>query len=276
MNEKSQQNIFETGLSLYSKKQYTEALPYFEALTQDSLLILKYYYLGLTLVQLGRLTDALSAYRHIHEISKVVEGVEYDKIMYGLYINMGSLLQVLAKKNGTEMYKESASCYKYALQISDVDPRVWNNLGNIYLELQDNLKAIKSFKKAIELDDEYPEAYYCLSLAYEFSGQYQKAIEQLKTELKWRSRNKTVLNRLSALLFGVGKFKEAKQYINRVLDSDPDDPKALKNLSLVLYNLGDFKASYEIYQKLIIVNPDFHEPEVQSIFDDLVEKNKQV
>ena len=122
---------------------------------------------------------------------------------------MGSTLQVLAKKKGRELYHEAITCYNYALQIEDNDARVWNNLGNAYLEIEKNLDAIKSFKKAIELDDEYPEAHYSISLVYESMSQYKSAIQHLEEALKFKSQNKVILNRLAGLCFGTGDFNRA-------------------------------------------------------------------
>ena len=145
----SEKKTFEKGLSLYSKGKYKEALKYFESLTDPSFEIMKYYHIGLVKIQLGQLEEGLKEYRKIHEVNRINQGVEYDKFMYSLYINMGSTLQVLAKKKGKELYNEAISCYNYALQIEDHDARVWNNLGNAYLEIEKNLDAIRSFKKLL-------------------------------------------------------------------------------------------------------------------------------
>jgi tetratricopeptide (TPR) repeat protein len=271
-----EQQLFEKALSLYSKRKYQEALPIFESLKSQSLLVLKYYYLGLTYVQLGRLTEGLETYRKIREVSATESGVGYDKIMYGLYINMGSLLQALGKKEkgkkGAKHYGEAAECYHYALEIQNTDERVWNNLGNAFLELEQYDKALDAFNKALEIDDEYAEAYYCKSLAYESLGQYKKAIENLETELRWKSRNKVVLNRLAALLFGTGEFDKAEGYARRILETYPKDPTAHKNLALILYNQQKYDKAYLHYQKLMELQPAFSDGQVLGIFNDLKKK----
>ncbi|MHA1745265.1 MAG: tetratricopeptide repeat protein [Promethearchaeota archaeon] len=270
------QQLFEKALSLYSKRKYQEALSIFEALDSPSLSVLKYYYLGLTYVQLGRLTEGLEIYRKIREVSVTESGVGYDKIMYGLYINMGSLLQALGKKEqgkkGVSHYQEAADCYQYALDIQNTDERVWNNLGNAFLELEQYDKALDAFNKALEIDDEYPEAYYCKSLAYESLGQYDKAIENLEIELQWKSRNKLILNRLAALLFGTREFNKAEGYAHRILETYPEDPMAHKNLALILYNQQKYKEAYHHYLKLMELQPEFSDGQVLGIFTDL--KNK--
>ncbi|WP_457557585.1 tetratricopeptide repeat protein [Candidatus Harpocratesius sp.] len=261
--------IFERGLSLYSKGQYREALLFFHHITSPNFEVLKFYHLGLTYVQLGELNKGLSYYRKIREIPSDVQGIEYDRIMYGLYLNMGSTMQVLAKKKGKSLYREAIECYKLALQINKTDSRVWNNLGNAYIEIDSNSEAIKSFEEALKLDPEYSEAHYSISLAYEFSAQYRKALYHLRQALKEKPNNKLILNRIAALEFGTGNFEEAKQFAERVLVLDEKNITALKNIILILYNMGRYSTAYEYYLKFKRLAPNFSDKEVIGIFRDL-------
>ena len=271
----SEKKTFEKGLSLYSQGKYKEALKYFESLTDPSFEMMKHYHIGVVKIQMGQLEEGLKEYRKIHEVNRINQGVEYDKFMFSLYINMGSTLQVLAKKKGRELYTEAISCYNYALQIEDNDARVWNNLGNAYLEIEKYLDAIKSFHKAIELDDEYPEAHYSISLVYESMGNFEKAIEHLETALKWKSHNKIILNRLAGLCFGTGDLIKAKNYVELVLNKNPKDPTSNKNMALVLYNMEKYEEAYTYYKIFLDLDPDFIDPEVRGIFDDLKNRVKQ-
>lgn len=267
--EEEQQKLFERALAQFSKKQYSEALLKFEQITLKSLQVLKYYYIGLSYVQIGDFENALVNYKKIHEIPRSVQGVEYDRIMYGLYINMGSVLQVLAKKHGVQYYLEAQKCYKFALEINETDERVWNNLGNVQIELETYNQAIQSFEKAIEINPEFPEAYYCLSLVYEYKRDFDTAIQYLKKELKWKPNNKTILNRLAGLLFGIGRMEEAKGFAEKLLNKYPNDKNGLKNLALINYNLKNYDIAYQYYQKLLNLFPDFDPKETDSIFKDL-------
>jgi len=271
---KSEKEIFEKGLSLYSKGEYQAALPFFYHIKSKDFEVLKYYHLGLTYVQLGDLDTGLNYYRKIREIPHQIQGVEYDRIMYGLYLNMGSTMQVLAKKKGKVLYHEAIECYKLALQIKEEDPRVWNNLGNAYIELDEYTQAIDSLKRALELDEEYSEAHYSISLAYEFSQQYKKAIYHLRQTLRTKPHNKLILNRITALEFGTGNFKEAKEIAERVLSLDENNPVALKNLALICYNLQEYPTAFAYYQKFITLEPDFNDKQVVGIFRDLEKKVK--
>jgi len=269
MEDQSDKALFERGLSLYSKGQFAEALPYFLRLTDSNYTLLRHYHLGLTYVQLGRLDEGLAEYKKIREIPPDTMGVGYDQLLYGLYLHMGSALQVLAKKHGRGLYSEAVECYWQALEVDDRAERVWNNLGNAYIELGQYLEAIKALKRAIAIEDEYPEAYYSLSLAYEFLGEYGAAIANLKNALTWKAKNRVILSRIIALLFGTGEMLEARHYASQAVQEYPEDPVIVKNLALILYNLGEYKESYIYYKKLMGLQPTFADPQVDPIFEDL-------
>jgi tetratricopeptide (TPR) repeat protein len=263
---------FDKGLVLYSKRKYEECIPFFKKVTHSSLIILKHYYLGLSYVQLGKFEEGLEEYRKIHEIPRNVEGVDYDKLLYGLYINMGSILQALTRKNPDEQKKqkylnEAIACYEYALQIQDIDPRVWNNIGNAYLDLENYDKALENFNKALALDDEYPEAYYCKSLVYEFTSRFPEAIKELENALKWRNRNVSFLNRAAALCFGIQRFEEAKRYAERVLEENGENIQGLKNITLILYNMKEYEEANLYLDKLITLGYELAKEKDLDIFN---------
>ena len=113
-----------------------------------------------------------------------------------------------------------------------------------------------------------------LSIAIACFIDSEKAIENLEIELKWKSRNKIILNRLAALLFGTGEFEKAAGYARRILETYPEDPTAHKNLALILYNQKNYAVAYQHYQKLMALQPEFNDPQVMGIFQDLKKRVK--
>jgi tetratricopeptide (TPR) repeat protein len=257
----------EYGVRLFSQQKFPEALAVFQSLTEKKISILKQFYLGLTLIQLGRFEEGLAAYRQIREISSEDTN---EGILYKLYLNMGSILQVLAKKKkNAEMYLEAKSCYKSALKIADDDPKLWNNLGNVQLDLEEYEDAIKCFRKAISMDDTFAGPHYCLSLVYEFTQRYPEAIAELEHAIRLNPKDTFFLNRIAALHFGIGQFEKARNYTKQVVEIDPKDVNANKHMALVCYNLKDYAVAFEYYRKLITIKPDYDETETRTIFSDL-------
>jgi tetratricopeptide (TPR) repeat protein len=273
----SDRSLFEAGLLSYNKKQFAAALSKFSQMSENKNPIMKYFHMGICLVQLGRLDEGLTYYRKINEIPAIVEGIASPQLIYGLYLNMGSILQVLAKTKGKILWEEAVRCYRYALQIDDSDPKVWNNLGNALLDLELYHEAEDALKKALTFDEEFPEAHYSLSLVYEFTNHLPQAITELEQTLNYRPNNVYVLNRIAGLSLGIGDFSKAKKAATEAATKFPDDANAQKNLALVLYNLGEFTAGMNALAKYKLLNPRWNDlscadPEVLAILKDLESK----
>lgn len=275
----SDRTLLEAGLVFYNKKKFTEALAKFSKMAETRNPIMKYFHMGICLVQLGKIEEGLAYYKKINEIPAIVDGIASPQFLYGLYLNMGSILQVLAKTKGRILWEEAVKCYRYALQIDDSDPKVWNNLGNALLDLEMYQEAEDVLKKAITVEDEYSEAHYSLSLVYEFTNRIQDAITELEKAITIRPNNIYVLNRIAGLALGIGDFDTAKKTASEAAIKFPDDANAQKNLALIFYNLMDYSAGKEALLKYKALNPQWddrsrNDPEVIQILKDLEAKGK--
>jgi len=76
--------------------------------------------------------------------------------------------------------KEAQRLYKQALMLDPVNVSVLNNLGVIYIQERNYLKAQDSLESAIRLKPEYVDPYYNLACLYAFKGNVMKSLENLK------------------------------------------------------------------------------------------------
>ena len=76
--------------------------------------------------------------------------------------------------------KEAQRLYKQALMLDPVNVSVLNNLGVIYIQERNYLKARDSLENAIRLKPEYVDPYYNLACLYAFKGNVMKSLENLK------------------------------------------------------------------------------------------------
>ncbi len=283
---------FNKALALFGKRKYEKALNLFKKVPDDAFPVMKHYHIGMCYAKLGKYQKALNSYRKVREIPMDKASFDQEKVIYGMYVNMGSVLQVMGRrkmkistlqrakkakstKEGKiwqEMLHDAINCYEYALQVNNADARLWNNLGNCYLDLGNYKDAHRCFDEAISRDPEFPEAHYSKSLAYQFSHIIDRAIEELKKAVEFKPDNKIYLMRLVALLLGKERFDEAEKFARQFVKSFPKLPEAHKFLSLILYNKGDHEKAFESYQTLMKLDPDFHDDELEDIFDDLKKK----
>ena len=82
-----------------------------------------------------------------------------------------------------EAYEKAIEHYTYALGLEVEDAAVYNNRGNVYLNLGEIDNAIGDFNKAIELVPYYADPYYNRGTAYLDLNEIDKAIEDLNTAI---------------------------------------------------------------------------------------------
>lgn len=115
----------------------------------------------------------------------------------------------------------------------------WNELGNIYLKIGSNDKAIDSFNKAIELDPYFGWAYSNLALAYNHSKKfkesiplYRKSIELLDTD-----KGKAIsYNRLGDVYRHMNDQDNAMKAYQMASDLDGNTKPILARARMVLLN----------------------------------------
>jgi tetratricopeptide (TPR) repeat protein len=106
----------------------------------------------------GRLKEAVSVYETLIELEP--EAKEYsDKVN-----QLASGLQTDRIAEQLELVSKNPD-----------EPSAWNNLGNMYAEQREYVKAIAAYEKALELNPDYALPHRNLSLVYENLGEAEKA-----------------------------------------------------------------------------------------------------
>ena len=79
-------------------------------------------------------------------------------------------------------YEEAKSNSKRPLNFKSDYVEAYNNLGNVYKEMEEYNQAISVYEKAIELNPEYYEAYNNLGVVLGKNGKYEEA-EKISNKL---------------------------------------------------------------------------------------------
>jgi tetratricopeptide (TPR) repeat protein len=115
----------------------------------------------------------------------------------------------------------------------------WNELGNIYLKIGSNDKAIESFNKAIELDPYFGWAYSNLALAYNHSKKFKESIPLYKKsiELLDTDKGKAIsYNRLGDVYRHMNDQDNAMKAYQMASDLDGNTKPILARARMVLLN----------------------------------------
>mgnify|MGYP001406017219 CR=1 FL=1 len=151
-------------------------------------------------------------------------------------------------KNGLEQYRDAIVDLKIAISYNSKDASAYFELGNSYLELNENQNAILNFSLAITYKPNFPEAYNNRAIAKQISGDYSGSISDYnmantlnpdkssldKSEIgdvyfSWGSKYFDDENYSDA----IEKYKEAKK-LNSSLISICDS-----NISISYYNIAN-------------------------------------
>ena len=118
-------------------------------------------------------------------------------------------------------YEHSIVTLKQALQLKPDYSEVHNNLGRVYIEIQDFQKAREHLLKA-SLDLTYPhkdKVWLNLGLSYFFEQRYQKSEEYFKKALQANNQNCLVHNYYGRSQMELGKFRKAASTFNKAIHS---------------------------------------------------------
>jgi len=116
------------------------------------------------------------------------------------------------------------------------------NLGLIFLEEKNYLKAENFFKQAINVDANFYEAYHQLGLLYEEKKEFNEAIYYYQIANKKNKRKfNTTLSNLANVYWALKDFNKAISTYKEALDYNGDKSKIYKNLTRISENTGNIQ-----------------------------------
>jgi len=245
----SSSKLLERAISLYKEGHFQDALKLLDKITDAEFHIVKHYHRGLVLARMGRLEEALEAFKEIHEIPARIKGFDSGSFLHAYYASLGSLLQQLSKiKN--EYRDDAITCYEYALQLKGTDARLWHNLAIAYIDLGMPGEAIDKLKRAIDIEPDFHDARYSLALAYEAIEDIDKAKEQLEKAIETSGTSDIYEKHLATMLVRASRYDEAREHVEHVLLTEPEEPEMLGDMVIILHGAGDFAGAARYYQRL--------------------------
>jgi len=136
------QHLYEQGVEAYQRGQFEHAANCFgTAFTRDPTFAPAYNGLGLVLMDLGALADALQRFD---------QGLRVDPDFVPAYTNRAIALQRLGR------IEEALACLDRAIALAPNNPKAYNNRGSILTESNRPVEAVEAFDKALALKPDYP------------------------------------------------------------------------------------------------------------------------
>lgn len=190
--------------------------------------------------------------------------------------------QLLDRDLASFHYKEGMRLYKngklddaiveleIALQAKPDAPGSLYNLGVMYMEKGDSVKAIQTLKTSIRYikstgltkvnlamySDAYLGATTNLGLIYTQVGMYNDAVKILKEALKFRADDLDANCNLATTYYVMGDLEKAIEQMRRCIEVAPDNAQVHNLIGLIYYRKELLSAAVDEFQTAIKLDPD--------------------
>ena len=152
--------------------------------------------------------------------------------------------------------KEASEIYNFLIKNRYFDPRIFNNLGTIYLQLKDFDKAKLLFEESIKKFPGSLEPYSNLANVLLKKGNNDAAKKYLEKAIEINPKYLKAYSNLASIYVGEGNLKSAELFLKRSIEINPKDINSLVNLGCVLRDLGNPKQAERYLKNAIAINPE--------------------
>jgi protein O-mannosyl-transferase len=204
--------------------------------------------LGFTLLQEGRISDAIVSYEKAIQIKP--NYVQAHNNLGNAYMENGRL-------------NEAAAQYQKVLELAPGDPQVHNNLGTLLLKQGRIDEAIQQYRKAVATDPQVAELHYNLGAALITKGDWADAINHLEVALKIDPNYPEAHNKLGIALGATGKVDDAIIHFREALRLHHLYPQAHYNLGSILVHNGQREEGIAHLREAVRLKPDYVEANEQ-------------
>jgi tetratricopeptide (TPR) repeat protein len=228
---------FDQGMLLYTKKEYTGAIPYFKKATEDDPANAEaFYYLGICYREAG-LTNAVDAFKSAIKIDP-----DYGKA----YCQLGiTYLKLNIKMEAIEAFRE-------ALRVNPDSEEALLHLGIAYYTKKDYRMGIKLLSRAIDIFPSVNGYYYKGACHYSIE-QFGRAIQAFKNAIQMDPKNIEPYILLAASYAHEEDWKRGIEIMNQAYILDPRRPEVHYYLGVLHLGNDDIDSAqfeYETLRKL--------------------------
>ncbi|MBD3345939.1 MAG: tetratricopeptide repeat protein [Chitinivibrionales bacterium] len=194
---------------------------------------------GITQKQITYWRDSISLFQH------AVNATEQN------YLAHYNLAYAFAD-NG--QFEKAIHHYKHSITIQP-SANSYNNLGVVYLKLNEPQKALLQFFKVLELDPEYEEAYYNLGMCYARIGKVKRAIRAYQKALESNPEYWEALNNIGLLYLRNGSYKEAVCYFTKSLHVNKKNISTYLKRGKAYHKMGKIDSALSDYLTVLGAYP---------------------
>ncbi|HVW21768.1 MAG TPA: tetratricopeptide repeat protein [Opitutaceae bacterium] len=235
--------LFERGDLAGALAQYREA----ERLRPGAGSIYAILNRGITLEAMGRLPEAMAAYR---------EGAAAEPTWAGPHLRLGDAL------NRAGRLAEAEAEYRAALRLRPGDPQAEYGLGNLRLRAGDPAAAAACFQAAVRGRPGYAEAWDDLGTALAASGRLPEAISAYRRAIELKPGYPEARYSLGNVYYQMNRIPDALACYEEALRRGPGTPEARYHYGVLLAQAGRLDEAEKQLQEALRLKPG--SPEIEA------------
>ncbi|MDC1194859.1 tetratricopeptide repeat protein, partial [Pseudomonadota bacterium] len=295
--------IIDQLINLYNQGHFSVIVEKVQVLKekyQDQFLL--WDILGASTLQMGRLDDAIWAYKNaillnpnhsdsyfnlgniLRDQGRMEEAIEaYNKCILfkpndvDVFFTLGNILKDQGKLD------EAVKAFKKCILLKPNYAAAYSNMGNALKDQGKLDEALEAQKKSIELMPNYADDYNNLGITLQCQGKLDKAIDAYKKALLLKPDYALAYSNMGNSLKDQGKLDEALEAHKKSIELMPNHAEVYNNIGITLKNQGKLEEAIDAYNKALSLKPNYTEAysnmgnalKDQGNFDEALEAHKK-
>ena len=149
------------------------------------------------------------------------------------HLTIKETLRLAIQNHNEKKFDIAKEFYQKVLKIDPYHLSAHNNLGVIFIKLNEYLKAIECFEKVIEINPDFLSAYNNLGIILHKQNRFDEAETNYRKAIKLRPDYIEALNNLGVTLKELNKFDEAEEIYKKIIVMEPYHKSAHRNLDML-------------------------------------------
>ncbi len=148
-------------------------------------------------------------------------------------------------------------CYQKAVELNPENARMFCNLGQAYLRIGEEEKAVRAYEKALSLDPKVrPLAWYNLAVLYAGKGLFAQAYVAMQNYLRSHPGDMQAFNLSIKYLIEAGELEKAETALRERIAQHPQNAMLQYNLGVVYHRQGALEKARAAYEQALQLDPD--------------------